>query len=226
MAGYFHVSALREEASKVFTPSCMKNIWFVFSLVSYFGSCQQPQHPAKLAPNAPVFAQRIGAGSGKGGKTPQTNRPTEYKERSDSTPKRNRMWGEGICPTGSFGVLCLWQSYSAHPRKSTQSVPRIPTTDRMGGSWVGGDQRIMEIPLHRLPIRFSFSLFVITATNRFGHAEQAAIIPFRSQVHCEGFGTWVPVSLLSKALFLFLSLSCSTRIHVKEQKFSSSSLVG
>lgn len=39
-------------------------------------------------------------------------------------------------------------------------------------------------------------------------------------------GTWVPVSLLSKALFLFLSLSCSTRIHMKEQKSSSSSLVG
>lgn len=50
----------------------------------------------------------------------------------------------------------------------------------------GRDQRSMEIPLHRLPTRFSFSLFVMTATNRFGHAEQAAIIPFVSQVHCGG----------------------------------------
>lgn len=89
-----------------------------------------------------------------------------------------------------------------------------------------GDQRIMKIPLHRLPTRFSFSLFVIAATNTFGHAEQAAIIPVLSQGHCEGFGTWVPVSPLSKALFLFLSLSCSTRLHFKEQKSSFSSLVG
>lgn len=90
----------------------------------------------------------------------------------------------------------------------------------------GGDQRIMKISLHRLPTRVSFSLFVITATNRFGHVEQAAILPFLSRVHCGGFGTWVPVSPLSKALFLFLSLSCSTGLHVKEQKSSSSSLVG
>lgn len=144
MAGYFHVSALREEASRVFTPSCMKNIWFVFSLVSYFGSCQQPQHPAKLAPNAPVFAQRIGAGSGKGGKTPKTNRPAEYKETADSSPKRNRMWGEGICSTGSLGVYVCGNLTQLTPRKGTQSVPKIPTRDDVGGRWGGGRPKDYE----------------------------------------------------------------------------------
>lgn len=109
----------------------MKNIWFVFSLVSYFGSCQQPQHPAKLAPNAPVFVQRIGAGWGRGGETPETNRPTEYKESFGTAvhpSEETDCEGKTPAPQGLFGVSV--RGDLIQHRKGTQSVPKSPTRDQ------------------------------------------------------------------------------------------------
>lgn len=91
----------------------MRDIWFIFFTVSYFGSCQQPLHPAKLAPNAPVCVQLPGAGGqGWGGGGPKQTDPPKatrklWAEPSEGT-KQEGTWSApevSLVPHMLVGIL-------------------------------------------------------------------------------------------------------------------------
>lgn len=158
--------------------------------MSYFGSCQQPQHPAKLAPNAPVFAQRIGAGWGKGGKTPKTNRLTECNFRWHPQKKQN-VKRRCLPPQVSFGGYVCGDLIQLTPGKApTLSQEFLLETRKKK------PQGIMEITLHRLPtgILFSFVYYHCStiATNRLRTC-QASSNQFHSSLK-HIVGVWDPGS--------------------------------
>lgn len=84
------LSALRG-VMKTSHPSIQKNISFIFSLVSYFGSCQQPRHPAKLDPNPQMlqcmYIHLPGVGGGEG---PKTNRSTKKKKKTGQNRQKEQ----------------------------------------------------------------------------------------------------------------------------------------
>jgi hypothetical protein len=67
------LSALREKDDKDLIPSGTRNIWFIFSLVAYFESCQQP-HILPSKPQILMFVHRVlELVGGKGGHSKQTD---------------------------------------------------------------------------------------------------------------------------------------------------------